>query len=113
MFILSIEEFTVQSLFYLATRRDNYNGAIPKNLTRLLFVQNGIIVGWLLRRLKPKQTKANYRGVPTHVCPCGEKVFLIRAAFDDYKISLYGLDGECVSCGALVTVPCEADADWA
>jgi hypothetical protein len=37
--------------------------------------------------------------------------FFIRAVFEDYAIALYGLDGECVSCGALVTVPCEVDRD--
>ena len=74
-------------------------------------MQNGIIVGWLLRRRKPKQARANYRGLPTHACPCGEKVFRILATFDDYEISMYGLDAECNSCGALLTAPCEVDRD--
>jgi predicted molibdopterin-dependent oxidoreductase YjgC len=32
------------------------------------------------------------------------------AAFDEYELSWYFLDGTCVSCGNLVTVPCPVDA---
>ncbi len=84
-------------------------GRCFKNLIRLLFVQNGLSIARRWR--KPKPAKANYRGVPTHACPCGEKVFIIRATFDDYEISLYQLDAECSACGALLTAPCLADAD--
>jgi len=77
-------------------------------MIKLLFVQNGLSIRRLWR--KP-EAKANYRGVPTHACPCGEKVFIIHATFDDYEISLYGLDAECSACGALVTAPCLVDKD--
>ena len=77
-------------------------------LIKLLFVQSRLSISRLWR--KPK-AKPDYRGVPTHACPCGEMTFFIRAVFEDYAIALYGLDGECVSCGALVTVPCEVDRD--
>jgi hypothetical protein len=61
-------------------------------------------------RLKAKSsTQADYRGIPTHACPCGEQVFRVLAAFENFEIVLYALDAECYSCGALVTVPCELD----
>jgi hypothetical protein len=75
---------------------------------KLLFVQNGLSIRRLWR--KP-EAKANYRGVPTHACPCGEKVFIIYATFDDYEISMYGLNAECSACGALLTAPCLVDKD--
>ena len=48
---------------------------------------------------------------PTHLCPCGSQVFYIMASFDDYELSWYHLDGECVNCGNLVTVPCPVDRE--
>lgn len=79
-------------------------------MIKLLFVQNGLSISRLWRKPEAK-AKANYRGMPTHACPCGEKVFIIHATFDDYEISLYGLDAECSACGALVTAPCLVDKD--
>ncbi len=79
------------------------------NVITLLFVQSRLSISRLWR--KPKQAKANYRGVPTHACPCGEKVFIVHATFDDYEISMYGLNVECSACGALLTAPCEVDRD--
>lgn len=50
------------------------------------------------------------RGVPTHECfTCGGRLFRIVASFEDYDIALWGLDGECASCGAPATVPCPVD----
>jgi hypothetical protein len=52
------------------------------------------------------------RGIPTAVCPnCYAKQFKIVVEFDpvDYEIGLYFLDGECSSCGTLVTVPTPLD----
>ena len=48
---------------------------------------------------------------PIHVCPCGSQVFSIMASFEDYELSWYFLDGTCVNCGNLVTVPCPVDKD--
>ena len=50
---------------------------------------------------------------PVHVCPCGSQVFNIMATFEDYELSWYFLDGTCVNCGNLVTVPCPVDKDAA
>ena len=46
---------------------------------------------------------------PTHLCPCGSQVFTIMASFEDYELVWYHLDGECVNCGNLVTIPCPVD----
>ena len=48
---------------------------------------------------------------PVHVCPCGSQVFSIMASFEDHELVWYFLDGTCVSCGNLVTIPCPADVE--
>jgi hypothetical protein len=59
----------------------------------------------------PEPYGADLRGLgPLHVCTCGSQVFNVMAAFDEYELSWYFLDGTCVSCGNLVTVPCPVDA---
>lgn len=50
---------------------------------------------------------------PLHVCPCGSQVFNAMVSFEDYELSWYFLDGSCVSCGNLVTLPCPPDKDEA
>lgn len=52
------------------------------------------------------------RGIPTCQCPnCNGVLFKITVQFDpiDYEIGLYLLDGECVRCGTLITVPTPID----
>jgi hypothetical protein len=69
-------------------------------------VQNKGVLARLLGRAKVKQKPtADYRGIPTHACPCGSVTFKVIAVFNDFEIALYALDAECYSCGALVTVP--------
>jgi len=46
---------------------------------------------------------------PIHLCPCGSQVFNAMVSFEDYEISWYFLDAECVSCGNLVKIPCPVD----
>lgn len=50
--------------------------------------------------------KADYRGIPTHECPCGSNWILVCTVFDpETKLpGLYMLDGMCASCGALLTI---------
>ena len=49
-------------------------------------------------------------GIPTHEClNCGGNTFLIVAAFEDYDISWWSLNGKCFGCGLPVTVPCPLD----
>jgi hypothetical protein len=39
-------------------------------------------------------------------CVCGCEIFIALIAFDENKeISFYFLDGECASCGSMVTLP--------
>ncbi len=50
------------------------------------------------------------RGLPSHECVnCGSNMFLIVASFEDYEISMWGLDAHCANCDAPVTVPCPVD----
>lgn len=52
----------------------------------------------------------NTRGIPTHQClNCGGNQFRVMAAFEDYDIAMWGLDGECFVCDSPVTVPCPVD----
>lgn len=46
---------------------------------------------------------------PTHICTCGCNVFKSLIAFEDYEISWWYLEGECLNCGNKVTLPCPAD----
>lgn len=39
------------------------------------------------------------------VCVCGCTVFKALVSFEDSEISMYFLDGECLNCGSLVTLP--------
>ena len=58
-----------------------------------------------LRKSRAVKYTPDYRGVPTHACPCGEKTFEILAVFDDYEIALYTTDATCHACGSLITAP--------
>ena len=56
----------------------------------------------------------DFRGIPTAACPvCGGEWFNVPVSFDKdtYEINAWGLDAECYSCGALVTVVCPVDAE--
>jgi hypothetical protein len=46
---------------------------------------------------------------PVHACTCGCTMFNILAAFEDYDIAWWHLDGTCANCGNLVTIPCPVD----
>lgn len=60
----------------------------------------------------PDKFGTDLRGIgPVHVCTCGSQVFSIMAAFENYELVWYFLDGTCVNCGNIVTVPCPVDKD--
>lgn len=69
----------------------------------------GVIARLLSRARKPG--KVDYRGIPTHVCPCGSRLFKVGCMFEDREISLWFTDAECADCGALVTVPTPVDEE--
>ena len=43
------------------------------------------------------------------ICVCGSELFTVIAAFEPGEIAFYFLDGECVNCGSLVTLPTPID----
>jgi len=53
------------------------------------------------------------RGTPIGtMCICGCEVFLALVAFgEDKEIAFYFLDGECVNCGSLITLPTPVDME--
>lgn len=81
-----------------------------KNPVTLLFVMNRLILSMLKRKPKPSML-ANYRGIPTHVCPCGSRLFRVGCMFEENEISLWFTNAECAECGALVTVPTPVDGE--
>lgn len=67
---------------------------------------------WSLLFSQLKENGPDYRWVgPTHVCACGCDLFAVAARFEDRQVAFYFLDARCLSCGAYITVPCEADSD--
>ena len=46
---------------------------------------------------------------PVHECVCGSNLWRITATFEDYEISMYFLDMECVMCGTKATAPTPID----
>ena len=50
------------------------------------------------------------RGNPIgDICLCGSELFTAIVAFEAGEICFYFLDGECVDCGSLVTLPTPID----
>ena len=50
------------------------------------------------------------RGHPIgDICVCGSELFTAIVAFEQGEICFYFLDGECVYCGSLVTLPTPID----
>jgi hypothetical protein len=39
------------------------------------------------------------------ICLCGSELFIALVSFDQGELSFYFLDGECASCGSMVTLP--------
>ena len=62
-----------------------------------------------IRKQKKLKLKADYRGIPTEVCPCGSQLWNLQVMFQDKVIALYFLDMECAVCGSLATAPTEID----
>ena len=54
------------------------------------------------------------QGLPTAECPnCASALFKTAMSFDpdSYEVAMYFLEGECVSCGTLVTLPTPLDRE--
>jgi len=52
------------------------------------------------------------RGEPTEVCACGCDVFLMLGGFVDSELAFYFTDGECASCGSMLTLPTPSGEDY-
>ena len=63
----------------------------------------------LKRKRKQGLVKHNYRGIPTHVCPCGSQIIKVACIFEDGEIVLWFTEAECGVCGALLTAPTPLD----
>jgi hypothetical protein len=63
----------------------------------------------LKRKRKQSQLKHSYRGIPTHVCPCGSQLFKVACMFEDGEIALWFTEAECALCGAELTAPTPLD----
>lgn len=55
--------------------------------------------------------KMDLRGTPTHECICGSNVWRVGAIFQDFEISSYYLDMECMECGTYATAPTPLDRE--
>lgn len=64
-----------------------------------------------IRELKPDYTGSlDYQGLVLHQCPvCESNIWNIKAMFEDYEISMYFTDMECVSCGTFAKAPTSLD----
>lgn len=51
------------------------------------------------------------RGTPTHECICGSKVFNLPVSFENFEISTYFLEMQCVECGSIYTAPTPLDRE--
>jgi hypothetical protein len=116
-FSFAIEECTRTSLLYSATRRRiNYTDVITKiEIFYYTPVRAERVKCMYLLKRKRKQAvvKHNYRGIPTHVCPCGSKLFKVNCIFHEGEIAMWFTDAECALCGAEVTVPTPEDYEHA
>lgn len=65
-----------------------------------------------ISELKPDYESAmDFRGMPTHLCPCGCNIWNLKVIFDNYEIATYFLDMECANCGSLATAPTPLDRE--
>jgi hypothetical protein len=55
--------------------------------------------------LQPNGQQFNLRGIPTHICLCGSRVWNVKCMFEENEISMYFLDMHCASCGSPATAP--------
>lgn len=65
-----------------------------------------------LLHIKDYSKAMDLRGKPTEVCPCGCDVFIMLGGFIDSELAFYFTDGECASCGSMVTLPTPSGEDY-
>lgn len=74
----------------------------PRFLTRVIYVEKTTFIDylWQLR-------SADYTGVPSFACVCGNSEVLVPVVFDEdtREVGSYHNTGFCTECGAAYTVP--------
>lgn len=60
---------------------------------------------------KDDDLNLDLRGTPTHECICGSAVFNVPVVFENYEISNYFLDMQCIKCGSIYTAPTPLDRE--
>lgn len=65
-------------------------------------------IDFLVPKKKPTYS---LRGIPTHVCLCGCRVFNVKCMFENNEISMYFLDMHCADCGSPATAPTPEDGN--
>lgn len=89
-------------------------GILGANSLRIFFSKYQVIIldkEDILEDEEDQMSAMDLRGTPTHVCICGSNQFFIRATFENYEISSYFLDMQCVNCGSLATAPTPVDRE--
>jgi hypothetical protein len=61
----------------------------------------------------PQEPLRSYdmKGIILHQCICKANMWKIVVGFEDYEISWYALDMECVNCGTRATAPTPIDKE--
>lgn len=54
-------------------------------------------------------TGIDYGDTVVHRCHCGNSVFRVFATFEEYEMTTYSTDGECIECGSRFKVPTPID----
>jgi len=70
---------------------------------------NGVLARFNRAKRSKRKRIIDIRGIPSHACVCGSRVFKVKCMFEDNDIALWYIDAECDMCGALVTVPTPVD----
>lgn len=79
-----------------------------------LFVVNAVLnLAQELRNVR-EEGALDLQGIPTAACPsCGDRWLKVPMMFDEdtYDVAGWGTEGECYSCGSLVTVCTPVDSE--
>lgn len=59
---------------------------------------------------RSKALAIDQRGIPSNECiNCGSNIQVIRAIFEDYRLTMWFLDSFCADCGSPMTAPTPVD----
>ena len=99
-------EMTLEQIANIEFAETTYEEAI--------FVVNCVLdLAQQLRNAR-EETAVDLQGIPTAACPsCGDRWLKVPMMFDEdtYDVAGWGTEGECYSCGSLVTVCTPVDSE--